>query len=56
MTEWQGEHYFASRYFNHREQVEYVLFWQRDLVECFTRKLTNPLPKSALYCHCLLLF
>lgn len=45
LTEWEGELYFAERFFNHNTQKEYNVFYQRDTVSCFTRALQNPLPK-----------
>ena len=46
LAEWEGELYFAERYFNHGIGREYAVFYQRDSsVTCFDRPITNPLPK-----------
>ncbi len=46
LTEWEGELYYAERFFNHNTQREYNVFYQRDSsVQCFSRPLQNPLPK-----------
>lgn len=48
MAEWEGELYFAERFFDHTANIQTDLFWQRDMVTCFRRPLRNPLPKYPL--------
>lgn len=46
LQDFAGEIVFAERYFNHKSQREYALFFTAGgAVECVDRAITNPLPK-----------
>jgi len=45
VVEWEGEHYFASIFFDYKAEIEYSIFYQEGLVACFQNAVNATMPR-----------